>query len=142
MRTIHTEIDIDTEPAAVWSVLADLPGYGSWNPFIREASGQLIEGTKLTLRMFPASGKPQTFTPTVLVAREAAELRWLGRLYIPGLFDGEHSFTLTPLEGGRTKLEQAERFSGILVPLVRKVIDRTEHDFRALNQALKTRAER
>lgn len=140
MRTIRTEIDIDAEPAAVWSVLADLPGYGSWNPFIREASGQLTQGTKLRLRMFPAEGRPQTFTPTVLVARENAELRWLGRFFIPGIFDGEHWFTLTAIEGG-TRVEQGERFGGILVPLVGKVVDRTERDFRALNEALKKRVE-
>lgn len=35
-----------------------------------------------------------TFHPVVLVAVQERELRWLGRLLIPGLFDGEHTFQL------------------------------------------------
>ncbi len=31
-----------------------------------------------------------TFRPTVLVAEPNRELRWLGRLFMPGPFDGEH----------------------------------------------------
>jgi hypothetical protein len=35
-----------------------------------------------------------TFRPTVLNAETNRELRWLGHLLAPGLFDGEHSFTI------------------------------------------------
>ena len=41
-----------------------------------------------------------TFKPTVLVAEGPKELRWLGRLLLPGMFDGEHSFRIHAGEEG------------------------------------------
>ena len=41
-----------------------------------------------------------TFAPTVIRAARNQELRWLGRLLLPGVFDGEHSFQLSPTAGG------------------------------------------
>jgi len=35
-----------------------------------------------------------TFRPTILKAEPERELRWLGRLLLPGLFDGEHVFEI------------------------------------------------
>lgn len=140
MREISASIHIDATPDQVWDTLTDLAGYPRWNPFIREASGQVAVGTRLTLRMFPAKGRPMTFKPKVLAADTARELRWIGRLIVPGVFDGEHRFTLTPTNGG-TDLVQSERFSGLLVPLGRKTIDNTADSFRLLNDALKKQVE-
>src|SRR5262245_1638131 len=59
MRTISTTIDIDATPGEVWSVLGDLASYHEWNPFIREAVGRLAAGETLTMRTFPANGRPR-----------------------------------------------------------------------------------
>jgi hypothetical protein len=139
MRVISTEIEIDAPPAAVWAVLTDFAGYPEWNPFITDASGTLAVGEVLTLRMLP-SGKPQTFTPEVLAVREDAELRWLGALRWSWLFSAEHRFALSSVGDG-TRLVHSEVFRGVLVPLLRRMIDQTERDFRALNEALKERVE-
>ena len=56
-------------------------------------------------------------------------------------FDGEHSFTLTPLANSRVRVEQNERFRGVLVPFFGKLLDETENRFIDLNKALKARAE-
>ncbi|UQI46732.1 SRPBCC domain-containing protein [Streptomyces sp. HU2014] len=82
-----------------------------------------------------------TFRPRVLTAEPGRELRWLGRLPVPGLFEGEHRFLLTPVAGG-TRLVQSEVFRGLLVPLLERRIRDTRTDFRSLNAALKARAER
>jgi hypothetical protein len=141
MRTISAAVDIAATPRQVWAVLADLEAYPQWNPFIRSASGQLAEGATLTLRMVPAQGRAMTFRPTVLAAEPGLLLRWIGRLIMPGLFDGTHQFVLDDM-GGHTRLTQSETFRGVLVPFTGTIITRTEADFRALNQALKQRAER
>ncbi|MEV4410758.1 SRPBCC domain-containing protein [Catellatospora sp. NPDC049609] len=141
MRTISTSISINATPEVVWQVLSDLPRWAAWNPFIVNASGTAAVGEKLTLRMAPAKGRAMTFTPKVLVAEPAAELRWLGRLLLPGVFDGEHVFTLTSPEPGVTHLVQSENFSGVLVPVLGGMIADTESDFARLNAALKARAE-
>src|ERR1043166_415244 len=69
------------------------------------------------------------------------ELRWLGRFLLPGLFDGEHQFTLQAMASG-VRFTQSERFSGILVPLFRRSLDTdTKRGFLEMNLALKHRAE-
>jgi hypothetical protein len=141
MRTIAETVDIAATPQQVWAVLADLDAYPQWNPFIRSASGQLAEGATLTLRLVPAQGQAMTFRPKVLAAEPGLLLRWIGRLIMPGIFDGTHQFALDD-RGGRTRLTQSETFRGVLVPFTGKIITQTEADFRALNQALKRRAER
>lgn len=140
MPTIETTELIAAPPDRVWEILTDLPSYPEWNPFIIEGSGILREGERLELRMRPPEGKAMTFKPTVLKAEPGHELRWLGRLLIPGLFDGEHWFRLEPDENG-TLLTQGERFTGILPPLLGKMLARTERGFVELNSALKERAE-
>jgi hypothetical protein len=125
----------------VWSVLVDLPAYREWNPFIVDASGRVAVGDTLSLRMALPGRSPMSIEPTVLVVAPGQELRWKGRLFFPGLFDGEHSFVLTPLADGRTRLDHSERFAGLLLPLARALIyDDTVQSFRALDAALASRA--
>jgi len=86
-------------------------------------------------------GAPTTFTPTLRAVRENEEFRWLGKMSTPGLFSGEHAFELTPLPDDRTRLVHSELFKGLLVRVLRRMLDQTERDFVALNEALKKRVE-
>jgi hypothetical protein len=89
----------------------------------------------------PPGGRGMTFTPTLQRVTPHRELRWLGRLWILKLFDGEHIFELHPEDGG-TRLVQREHFSGLLVPLLWGSMENaTRRGFEAMNEALKTRAE-
>ena len=141
MRRIETAIDIAAPPEAVWGVLVDFAAYPDWNPFIRRLQGEARVGARLEVTVQPPGGKPMTFKPTVLAAEPARELRWLGRVLMPGLFDGEHGFRLEATAGG-CRLHHGETFGGILVPLFGKMLDDTERGFAALNAALKERVER
>lgn len=140
-RHIEHEIEIDAPPEVVWSQLADTRAYGDWNPFVRRISGELSEGATLTVEIAPPQGRAMTFKPTVLAAEAGRELRWIGRFLVPGLFDGEHSFRLEQLPGGRTRFTQAERFRGVLVGLAGGTLEKTQLGFEEMNRALKQRAE-
>jgi hypothetical protein len=138
---LRHEIEIDAPPEAVWRVITDTARYGDWNPFIRRLLGELREGARLEVEIAPPGGRAMTFRPTVLAADANRELRWLGRLLLPGLFDGEHRFRLDPLPGGRTRFVQSERFSGLLVRLLGKGLGRTRLGFEHMNVALKAEVE-
>ncbi|HVD10636.1 MAG TPA: hypothetical protein VNB88_08330, partial [Gaiellaceae bacterium] len=56
-------------------------------------------------------------------------------------FDGEHSFSIERIDDSRVRFVQAERFTGVLVPLFGKSLEKTRRGFTAMNEALKRRAE-
>jgi hypothetical protein len=137
---LTAEIDIDATPDQVWGVLSDLDSYPQWNPFIVSAVGELTKGATLTNTMVDAEGSQLTFTPTVLAADPGQELRWIGKVAPGLLFDGEHSFVLTPLPGGGTRLLHSERFTGALVPPMQGwLTGSTLPQFHAMNTALAQR---
>ena len=142
MDEIVTEIEIDASPEVVWTVLTDFEAYSEWNPAL-EIDGEAVEGERLEMTMDYENTRPMTFRPKVLVADEAAEFRWQGRLFVPGLYDGEHRFVLTPLDDGeRTRLTQAETFRGVLVGFInRRIGDDVEAGFHRVNEAMKRRVE-
>lgn len=143
MRQIETQIEINATSEAVWKLITDLDGFGRWNPFIKSASGEVKRGSKLDVQIEPPGAKPMTFKPTVLKVDPGREYRWRGRLVIPGIFDGEHIFEITPLDTDRVRFTQRERFSGVLVPLFWKMLDiNTRQGFEDMNTALKNLAER
>lgn len=139
-RTIHTEIVINAPAATVWQVLTALDSYAAWNPFFQRASGTVAVGERLRLERRRNTGT-MVFTPTVLEVRENRELRWLGHVLLPGIFSGEHSFTLIPLPDNRVQVVQRESFRGVLVPFFASLLNETEVGFVDLNRALKARAE-
>jgi hypothetical protein len=141
VRSIRAEIEIGAPPDVVWDVLTDTAAYAEWNPFLVHVDGPLAVGERPRIRFSPPGGKAMTMRPRVLVADAPREVRWRGHLGIPGLFDGEHIFTVEAVGAGRTRLVQREEFGGILVPLTGKLLRRTEDGFRAMNEALRERAE-
>lgn len=82
------------------------------------------------------------FAPMVKSAEPGEELRWLGRLWIPGLLDGDHSFRIEEAGEGHVHLMQSETFRGVLAPfLPSSLIERTRQGFEDMNRALKERVE-
>ncbi len=143
MTELRTEISINAPPERVWHLLTDFASFPEWNPFIRRASGEPREGAQLQVYLQPSGAKGMTFRPKVLKAEPNRELRWQGHFLIPGLFDGEHIFTIEPLEAGDVRFVQRELFTGILVPLFARLLEKdTLRGFEEMNQALKLRAER
>jgi hypothetical protein len=142
MKEIHTEIEINAPAEKVWRVLTDFAAYPEWNPFVRRVEGEVCVGARLHVYIQPSGGKGMSFHPTVLVADIDREFRWLGHLWLPGLFDGEHSLSIEPLGDGHVRFVQREQFRGLLLPFLSKMLDRdTRRGFEEMNRALKLRAE-
>jgi hypothetical protein len=138
---LHAEIEIDAPPEEVWEALTEFEAYPSWNPFLTSVEGPPTAGAKLNVRLEPPGGRGITMHPTVTESEPGRELAWLGRLGFPGVFDGAHRFEVEPLGDGRTRFVQSERFSGVLVPLLRRSLrSHTLAGFKAMNQALADRA--
>jgi hypothetical protein len=56
MRTVETCFSVPQSPDQVWSVLIDFPSYARWKSFLREASGEVRVGEKLTITLYSSSG--------------------------------------------------------------------------------------
>ena len=139
---LETRVTIDATPDEVWQDLSDLEGWAEWNPFIVESTGRVVVGERLVNRMCPPGGKQITFRPTVTEVEPGQTLEWLGRLVLPGVFDGRHRFELQPNDDGTTTVVHEEFLSGLLVrPLKSSLDTQTLAGFEAMNVALKERVE-
>lgn len=140
-RRIDTEIRIVAPPARVWRVLTDFAAYPDWNPFIVAVRGAAEPMTRLDVCIRMPDGREHRFKPVVLQATPERALRWLGRVGLPGIFDGEHGFFLEA-DGGGTRFRQTESFQGLLVPFLWwEVGSAVARGFAAMNAALKARVE-
>jgi len=139
---IETGIDIAAPAGRVWRILTDFADFPNWNPFIRRAEGDLRVGGRLKILIQPSGTKGMTFRPYIRSVEAEHELRWLGHLGLPKVFDGEHLFRIDQLTDDSCRLTQSEHFRGLLVPFFRAGLERdTRRGFHEMNAAIKTRAE-
>lgn len=131
---------IAASPDAVWAVLTDTSAYPDWNPFVRRLDGDLRVGNRLCVDLKPGDSAPTTMKPTVVEVEPGRSFTWLGHVGVPGLLDGRHTFTVDPALDGTSVLVQAERLSGALTPLFRRMLTvDTPAAFEAANDALAAR---
>lgn len=114
MHLIRTESFIAASPDKVWSVLADFPRWGEWNPLNLSAVGEARLGAKVRMRFANLAGKPGSVivqTTRLVACEPGRELAWRGD--VPLLFHGRHGFLLTA-EGTGTRVVQTEALRGLL----------------------------
>lgn len=141
-KTIATSLHINATPQKVWDILMAFEAYPNWNPFITSISGPAVPGSRLKAKIQPPGQGGMVFKPKVLQHVPNKEFRWIGSLFLPHVFDGEHVFLLVDNGDGTTTFHQNEHFRGVLVPVFRKMIENnTVQGFEAMNQRLKERAE-
>jgi hypothetical protein len=77
------------------------------------------------------------FKPRVLINNTNREFRWKGKLFINGIFDGEHYFILNKISDNKTELIHGEIFTGILSGLIfNKIYKDTIAGFELMNKGL------
>ena len=140
---LHSEININASVEQVWSVFMDFEKYPEWNPFILSITGEAKKGETIQAILLNPGSSKMKFTPKVLSFDPGREFRWLGHLFFPGLFDGEHYFQFSQNLDGSTRFVQGESFRGILVPLLKNMLNtKTQKGFELMNAALKERVEK
>ena len=142
MKEIYTEIHINASPSIVWKIITDFDNYGKWNPFIQEISGSKKRGSELQIFIKPPNSNGMKFKPKILNYDPEKELKWLGKLWISKLFDGEHTLKINKLNEDEVLFVQKERFSGLLVPLLSNMINDSKSGFDIINQNLKLESEK
>lgn len=142
MKAIYTEITINASASTVWNILTDFDNFPNWNPFIKEISGDQREGAQIEVFIMPPNSNGMKFKPKILTYKPEKELMWLGRLWVPKLFDGEHSLIIEKISENKVLFIQKERFSGLLVPIFSNLLKDTESGFKLMNKALKEESEK
>lgn len=138
---IVSSIEINASAEKVWQVLTDVDHYPDWNPFITKVIGVPTHGQDLEITIHPPESRSLTFFPKVLNVEEGKELRWKGRLFFDGIFDGEHVFEIEPINDQKVRFTQREHFSGFFVRFFGRALGKTRLGFEEMNQALKREAE-
>ena len=83
------------------------------------------------------------FKPKILKAEPNKELVWIGRLFMPGIFDGTHGFRIEEIGPDQVRFTNYETFKGIFSGMIMKKIHaHTASGFEQMNQELKAQAER
>ena len=136
---IATDIGIEATPEEVWSTLTDFNRYAEWNPFITSVTGDLRLNNRMHVYVKPPGADGVAFRPRIIQLRPPHSLVWLGHWWLPGLFDGEHRFSLEPLAGEGVHFKQEEFFHGLLVPFRRGMLEQVEEGFRQMDEALRQR---
>ena len=141
MQTLHASADIDAPAEQVWRVVAGFSRYPEWNPFIVRASGEQRVGARLEVTIRAPGVRAVTFRPRVLDVEPGRLIRWKGQLWLPGLFDGRHALSVEPLDEGRSRFTTHEEVSGILVPVLGKVMRASQKGFEQMAAAVRRRVE-
>lgn len=142
MKTIETNIVIISTPEKIWDVLTNFEEYELWNPFMTKVVGNASLGSKIEVNIKTISGKNRSYYPIITKYETNKELRWKGKSFLPGVFNGERVFVLEKSDDDKVSFSHKEIFSGLGVKLVGNKLDESLREgFVRMNEALKVRAE-
>ena len=101
MKTLSTGIKIRAKPEKVWDILTKFSDYEEWNPVMTRIIGEASLGKKIEVHIHTIKGKNRIYHPTITKFDINNELRWQGRSFLPGIFEGERIFEIKGYLFGR-----------------------------------------
>lgn len=139
-RRIETSIEVEASPNTVWNVLVNFDDYNEWNPQMR-IKGKPEKGSRLKVSPGPEARWMPTFHSEIIHCSKY-KLEWEGKLILPFIFSGIHTFYIKPLDNRNCIFKQSEKFSGILLkPILFLFGEQIKNGFKKMNRALKNQAE-
>jgi hypothetical protein len=133
---------VDSTPEKIWNILINFDQYESWNPFMTKVVGDAKLGSKIMVKIQTIRGKQRKYYPIITKMELDKELRWKGKSFLPGIFDGERIFIMEKSTDNQVLFLHKEIFTGLGVKFVGdKLGEDLIESFDKMNMALKTRAE-
>jgi hypothetical protein len=135
--TCGVMLNIKAPAATIWSLLTDAKGFPRWNSTVTGIDGQIRDGERICVHV---PGTSRTFNPRIsgVVANE--HMTWTGG-FSP-VFKGVRTFELKRCTDGSIDFAMMERFSGLMLPLVRGSLPDFGPVFERYANDLKHEAER
>jgi len=142
MSTYRTDFEIDASDEEVWAVLVDFESYGDWNPSLPSISGELREGSTVSLTL-GLPGRPNLNVKAQLQeVTPNRRLIWRGNVGTDRLFVGQREFAIHRLAANKVRFTHVEDIKGLLAPLFEALMgDSVQRHHDTLNDSLKRRAE-
>jgi hypothetical protein len=138
MRFYEASTDIEATPEAVWQVLVDADAWPTWDSGVESVDGRLAPGEKIAIRSSAAPGR--AFPVRVTVFEPPRRLVFRGGMPL-GLFTGERTYSLEPIDESSTRLRMREEYTGIMVPLMWKSMPDLQPSFDQFVNGLKQKVE-
>ena len=136
MRFFETHIEILAPAERIWSILTDAsrlgPAYG-----LTRLQGNIALGQTLRLQSEVAPGRE--FVLKVEAFDPPRRMIWTGGMPL-GLFRGRRSYVLSQVPGG-CDFHMREEYTGLLAPMMFRVLPDLTQSFRKFAAALKKDAE-
>lgn len=136
-QDFFASISIAAPPALVWEILTDTAAWPSWDPSCERIEGKIALGA--TVKAYSKLSPGRAFPVRVTLLDEPRRMVWRGGMPF-GLFTGERSFSLLPIESG-VEFSLHEIFKGPLLPLIRSSLPDMNEAFHGFCRGLKKRAE-
>ncbi|MFZ4661457.1 MAG: sulfatase-like hydrolase/transferase [Caldilineaceae bacterium] len=137
-RVYSARVDIDAPAEQVWEVVTDFASYKSWNPLLSNVEGDLVVGGRLRVQ---TTFIPMTLPATVTAVDKPNHFAWEDHVPL-NLLTPVFSVHLVPLSENRTRVIIAESFTGPLLPVVGRRLDRQMPPlYEAMGKALAQRVQ-
>jgi hypothetical protein len=142
LKTIETQILVNSTPEKIWNILIKFDEYELWNPFMTKVVGDAKLGSKIMVKIQTVRGKERTYYPIITRFEIDKELRWKGKSFMPGIFDGERIFIIEKSTNNQVSFLHKEIFTGLGVKFVGDKLGKDlKESFDKMNISLKSRAE-
>jgi hypothetical protein len=137
---MHYEVTADIRAPAetIWEIITDARRYPDWDSGVERIEGDIAAGEKI--KVFSEMNPGRGFPVKVTEFEPAQRMTWTGGMPL-GLFKGVRTFRLTPGPDSSTRFEMRERFSGPLLPLMRRSMPDFGPSFEQYGAGLKALAE-
>lgn len=138
MKFYESSVTINATPDHIWNILTDAQGMTEWDSGVVSVEGSIAAGEKIKVTSEASPGR--AFPVTVTNFEPGKTMTWSGGMPM-GLFKGVRTFHLTPTPAGAVDFQMREEYSGLMLPLMWRMMPDLQPSFDKFAAGLKAKAE-